>query len=249
MTKLNSLSEKYGEWIRANTAVTRMNGYFVITTPFLDTHNDMIRLYAEETPDGTVRLSDDGACVNELDMLGIDHSPESWRSLYMRQTASGLGVRFEGTSIVTESSPDMLPARLHLFVTAISQIQALASAVPPVGVQQKMFVSETEHFLATNSVGFRRDVKLPGKSGFDSTFDFAFTRNNGLAQVSARIDAGIMRSTLFNIDDVRKNGVKRDMYLITKTKPSDKICYAIENDDVTLLPWDDRTIWVKALVA
>ncbi|MDD7200728.1 MAG: hypothetical protein SPF89_05910 [Sphaerochaetaceae bacterium] len=124
----------------------------------------------------------------------------------MSQTVNGLGVRMEGSSIEAYARQKDVSGKIHMLLSAFSQIQALASVVPPTGARAKMFLSETEHFLATHSVGFRRNVKIVGHSGFTTTFDYSFTRGNGLAQVGTRIDVGTMRSMLFQFDDVRKNG-------------------------------------------
>ena len=76
-TDITNLMHTYYDWLRDKTAVTAIDGeWSVITTPYLDRHNDYLQLYVRPTLTGGLELSDD--CTDDtflqirLAVEGID---------------------------------------------------------------------------------------------------------------------------------------------------------------------------------
>src|SRR5512142_2622736 len=64
--------DQYVAWLRAGIEVTDSEqGVCEITTPFLDTHNDHIAIFAQRIGDH-ILLTDDGVTITDLEMIGVD---------------------------------------------------------------------------------------------------------------------------------------------------------------------------------
>ena len=62
--------DDYWKWLRDNTVLKADgNDWAVITTPFLDRHNDFLEIYVRRDNDGFL-LTDTGTIINDLDMCG-----------------------------------------------------------------------------------------------------------------------------------------------------------------------------------
>jgi len=59
MNNMN-LIEKWSEFLRNYTHYSQVENKAVITTPFLDIHNNYIKVYLEEREDGRLTLKDEG---------------------------------------------------------------------------------------------------------------------------------------------------------------------------------------------
>ena len=90
-TDITNLMHTYYDWLRDKTAVTAIDGeWSVITTPYLDRHNDYLQLYVRPTLTGGLELSDDGYTIADLASTGCDlQTPR--RTQLLQTTLNGLG--------------------------------------------------------------------------------------------------------------------------------------------------------------
>lgn len=59
----------YFEWLKAGTAIDAIDDMAVVTTPYIDRHNDFLQVVIQRTPNGFA-LSDDGYILADLAASG-----------------------------------------------------------------------------------------------------------------------------------------------------------------------------------
>lgn len=76
MVKITSLMDDYWSWIKKDTEILGIKDWHEITTPFLDRHNDVIRIY-EKSDGDSIQLTDDGYTISDLEISGCEvHTPK-----------------------------------------------------------------------------------------------------------------------------------------------------------------------------
>ena len=122
---IESLVGEYCDWLRHNTTVEKIESNCVmITTPFLDRHNDAIQIYCEKR-ENSLFLTDDGYTLADLMRWGnIYDSPQNVQRL-IHQIATGFGVmQNKGVLEVDITSTDF-PKAFHSIIQAIIVISNL----------------------------------------------------------------------------------------------------------------------------
>jgi hypothetical protein len=66
-----SLIGSYVSWLNEELRVEALENSCVISTPFLDRHNDEIEVYIEKQDDGQFFLTDDGYTLSDLRHSGV----------------------------------------------------------------------------------------------------------------------------------------------------------------------------------
>ena len=170
MSKLDCkrLIDEYVRWLGQQIEISKIGDVYHISTPFLDRHNDAIEIYVEQK-DGDLRLTDDGRTIRDLSSSGLEiNTPK--RRAHLQSILNGFGVRLADEELSVSTTLQDFARRKHNLVQAILAVN-------------DMFVMAEEHvlslfkedvalFLEANHIPAFADFKLPGKSGFDHTFDF-----------------------------------------------------------------------------
>ena len=84
LAEAKRLVRDYGAWLNEGFDIELEGDYAVISTPFLDPHNDEIELYVRKEGDSLV-LTDRGSTLSDLESSGLDrcgfpfYLPSWWR--------------------------------------------------------------------------------------------------------------------------------------------------------------------------
>jgi len=101
----------------------------VLSTPFLDWHNDAIEIYVENLGSG-IRLFDNGEAISDLRHSGLDiEVPEACN--HLKAILNGFGVSLKDDVIQVESSYAEAGEALHRIIQAVigvSYLRLLARA-------------------------------------------------------------------------------------------------------------------------
>lgn len=157
----------YLSWLKTNLRVTQLDGAAVISTPFLDRHNDEIEIFVERRGDHVV-LSDDGYTLRDLASSGVDLSSGT-RNSHLRRILAGFGVSVEGDELVVRATSSEFGQKKHNLLQAILSVDDLYVTAHEQVLQ--FFREDVEKFLLSSRVPVFPDLKLSGKSGFDHHFD------------------------------------------------------------------------------
>jgi hypothetical protein len=198
------LIDDYLGWLREGYRVEPGEGHTVISTPFLDPHNDEIQIFVEALPDERLRLSDDGYTLADLQDLGLEiNTPK--REAQLQQILNGFGVRVEDGELAVTASPRDFPQRKHSLLQAILAVHDLVV----MGQAQVLsfFEEDVARFLKESHVPFIRGIKFSGRSGFDHHFVFAFPsmadRPDSVLHPANVLTRDLATSIAFAVNDVR----------------------------------------------
>ena len=124
---------EYCDWLRKNIKVEEvLDGWVEIATPFLDSINDGLVVYAKKSGNRIV-LSDDGYVLNNLnnDRPGAFAGAEGYKS-FLRIVQS-LEVDLSGGALVKTTTVKNFASSLNLFIRALIVISHLPYVVTEEG--------------------------------------------------------------------------------------------------------------------
>ena len=204
LTECRNLIEDYVRWLKEGIRLEQLENCVMVTTPFLDRHNDALQIFVEPHNSG-LRLTDDGYTIRDLRSSGMEFSTEKRRS-YLEAILHGFGVRLDqNDEIVVSAVKDNFPQKKHNLVQAMLSI----SDMFVMGEEQVLsfFKEDVARFLDSQSIAYITDIKLSGKSGLDHKFDFGLPktpkRPQRFVQAINRLDRPQAFTLAFAVSDVR----------------------------------------------
>ena len=229
------LIDEYLTWLKESFHLEATGSHVLISTPFLDPHNDEIQIFVEKHGE-QFKLSDDGYTISDLASMGLEiNSPK--RVAHVRQIVGSFGVRWEDGELSVNTSARDFPQKKHNLIQAILAVHDL-SVMGQSHVLQ-FFQEDVEAFLIDKSIPYFPGIKLPGKSGFDHRFDFAFPKTGSRPESSMQAINNLTRdvatSLAFAVHDVRQQ----------RGGEADFVSYAIVNDRESA-PADDHLDALRA---
>ncbi len=244
------LIDGYLSWLKEGFHLETGGGYALISTPFLDPHNDEIQIFVDKQGD-SIRLTDDGYTIGDLRDMGLEINTEK-REAHVHQILNGFGVRLEeGDQLVVTATERDFPQKKHNLIQAILAVHDLA-VMGQTHVLQ-FFEEDVANFLREHRVSFFRDLKLAGKSGFDHKFDFAFAERDKRPESVMRAVNALTRdfatSVAFAVNDVRlQRGNERfAAYAVIndrEAKPSADHIDALRAYGIKPILWTQREVLV-----
>ncbi len=197
------LIDRYVTWLKQGYEVEAGDGFTLISTPFLDPHNDELQLFVEQQGE-TLKLSDDGYTLSDLRSSGLEiNTPK--RDAHVRQILNGFGVRLEEGELVVTATLRDFPQKKHNLIQAMLAIHDL-SVMGQAQILQ-FFEEDVARFLEESGVPTVRNIKLPGRSGFDHLFNFVVPaqglRRETVLQAVNHLGRDYAMSVAFAVNDVR----------------------------------------------
>ena len=198
------LIDDYLIWLKEGFHLESAESYTLISTPFLDPHNDEIQIFVERQGDN-LRLTDDGYTLSDLGDMGLEINTEK-REAHVQQILNGFGVRLDqDAQLSVTATPRDFPQKKHNLIQAILAVHDLA-VMGQTHVLQ-FFEEDVAAFLREKQVPYFRGLKLSGRSGFDHHFDFAFAatgrRPESVMQAVNALTRDLATSVAFAVNDVR----------------------------------------------
>jgi hypothetical protein len=244
-TEGKRLIEDYLAWLREEFHLESGDSYTLISTPFLDPHNDEIQIFLEKQGEN-VRLTDDGYTITDLKEAGLEINTDK-RTAHVRQILNGFGVRLDGDQLAVTATPRDFPQKKHNLIQAILAIHDLAV----MGQEQvlQFFEEDVAKFLLEKNVPFFRGIKLSGRSGFDHHFDFGLPamrgKPEGILQAVNLLTRDIATSVAFAVNDVRllRGDQSVGAFAIIndrETKPLDDYVDALRAYGIRPFTWSQR---------
>jgi len=97
---------------------------FVITTPFLDKHNDLIDVYVKLLPDEKVIITDKGETFNNLKQDGIVIGDENFMEK-IDFVIYGLSISIDNDELILHANTTNFAQKFHNFIQTIIKIDSL----------------------------------------------------------------------------------------------------------------------------
>ena len=205
------LGNGYLSWLKEELRIGQLDSSCVISTPFLDRHNDEIEIYVEKRGDA-IWLTDDGYTLNDLRHSSVALDTDK-RQRHLRSIIQGFGIRSEGDELCVSTTPKVFPQRKHNLIQAILAVNDMFVMGEESVLQ--LFKEDVEKFLKDKNVAPFRDFKLAGYSGFDHKFDFAIqprgNKPEGVIQTINHLTKDRAASLAFMVSDVERERGKGNL--------------------------------------
>jgi hypothetical protein len=166
---MKDLIHSYTEWLKQKINYKEINGYYEVTTPFVNHINDQIQFYLKRDDRDRILMTDDGDTINNLEMAGVDVSTPA-RQKELQTILNGFGVMLKGTELTIMATPATFPMRKHNFIQAMLSVDDLFIVASP--KVESFFLEDVTNFLQQNNIRFSPNIILQGKSSFQHKFDF-----------------------------------------------------------------------------
>ncbi len=166
---MKDLIESYISWLKQKIKFQEINGYFEITTPFVNHINDYIQIYLKRNERDQIYMTDDGDTLNNLEMAGMDFTTPT-RRRELDSILNGFGVTIKGNELTINATPSTFPMKKHNLLQALMAVDDLFVLSSP--KVETFFLEDIANFLNQNNVRFSRNIILQGKSSFQHKFDF-----------------------------------------------------------------------------
>ena len=249
----NVIVNDYIKWIKDNTFIKKMdNTSTKIISPFLDSHNDYINIYASRTQNGQIKLSDGGILYYDLDSYGIRLTQKK-KELF-DQTLLSYGIKFDQTTkeIYIISEPNAVGKAKHKLIQCLLAINDFFNSTEKNITD--LFYYEIYNALMEANIPFNPNITISGKSGYPHRFDFAvgLTRNkperlvNLIPKPDRKQKAELC---LFAFNDLVNAGKKFIGAVLYKGEPTDDFLKAFENYELKAYSWEKEKDTVLELLS
>ena len=219
VAECKNLVSSYVSWLKEELRIEPLESGCVISTPFLDRHNDEIEIYIEKRDDA-IWLTDDGYTLADLRHSSVALDTDK-RQNHLKAILQGFGVRSQGDELCVATTLKDFPQRKHNLIQAILAVNDMFVMGEESVLQ--LFKEDVEKFLRLKGVPLFRDVKLSGYSGFDHKFDIAIpprgNKPEGVVQAINRLTKDRAASLAFMVSDVERERGKGNL-----------VAYAFIND-------------------
>lgn len=173
MKKVNSelLIDSYLEWYKEKVSFQTLKEADEIITPYVNHINDRISIFIEVLPNNSIKLSDDGVTLNELDMFGLNLETKTRKRIF-EETLRNFNVSCDNEVLFvkTKNMKDF-PQQKHNLLQSILRIyDLLFTEIPNV---RSLFKEEVLNFLFENELGGNVSPKFQGNSGIIHSIDYS----------------------------------------------------------------------------
>ncbi|MEA5001035.1 MAG: DUF1828 domain-containing protein [Endomicrobiaceae bacterium] len=178
MSDINKLIDTYYKWLKDKTSWQSNDKFTEITTPYLDRHNDYIRVYLIQDGNDFL-LTDEGETIDDLVMSGcILDTPK--RKKILEYTLNGFGVSRQDNKLIVKTSIDSFALKKHNLLQAILSVNDMFY-LSEANIKN-LFFEDVKNFLDISDVRYTENVIFKGISGFDRKFDFVIPKSKNASE-------------------------------------------------------------------
>jgi len=237
----------YLKWIKNNTAVKTMEEGKVclISTPFLDRHNDHLDIYLLKSKDN-LKLTDNGYTLADLKMSGFEINTPKRESI-LRTALNGFGVKINGNDeLYVDATTQNIGQKKHYLLQAILSVNDMFNLAQE--TIYSLFKEDVELYFRSKGIIFSKDIKLTGKSGFDHNIDFLIPASQNKPERlikainTAKKDSVLSSIMAFSdISQTRETPTKNIViYNDVEKQVSKDVISALDIYGVTHIPWSQK---------
>lgn len=255
INELNEMVDAYAKWLRDKTQLRKISDEWTeITTPFLDSHNDMLQIYAKKLSDNRYLLTDDGCILTDLEQSGC--SLESDRRKNMLKTIlNSVNVQENDGELFVESSREEFAKRKHDLLQAMLAVNDLIYIAQP--TVERLFRDDVATWLESIDARATANVKITGKSTLDHSIDFIIPKSKNaperLIQTINSPSKSNIQNCLFKWTDIsmdRDPNAKAYALINNSSALSSRTnVQALRKYNIIPFYWDNRTEFADELAA
>jgi hypothetical protein len=199
--------EQYLTWLKDNMKFKNIKSNIVsIDSPFLDRHNDYIRIYIKKNKDNLFYLTDDGFSLYDLKISGVSFTEKQKKILEVFINGQGIKYNEKTGELYCESTWEDLPQKKNDLMQAILNVGDMFLVSTP--YIKTLFFEEVAGFFKKKNIPATPDVFVEGR-GYKNKIDFLIPSTKGgeekIIKLVNRPGREIFQRLLFLFLDI-KNG-------------------------------------------
>ncbi len=196
--------EEYLKWLKNNIRFKNLKKNLVsIDSPFLDRHNDYVRIYIKKIKEDLFYLTDDGFTFYDLKTSGFSLTEKKKKIFEVFVNGQGIKFNEETGELFVESSWENLSQKKNDMIQAILNVGDMFLVATP--YIKTLFFEEVAHFFKKKNIPATPDVFVDGK-GYKNKIDFLIPSINGnekLVKIVNNPGRRIFQSFLFLFLDIK----------------------------------------------
>ena len=252
-TDVNALIDDYYKWLKDKTAWKQLKEFVEITTPYLDRHNDYIKIYLKQNGRDYI-LTDDSYTIEDLEQSGCSLISEK-RQKFLELTLNGFGVQRQMDEIIVKTNQENFALNKHNLIQSILAVNDMFYLAKSTILS--LFFEDVQAWLEASDIRFLSKVPFNGKSGYIRNYDFVIPKSRKAPER--------MIQTVNNPDKNKAEELAFGWLDTKETRPQDAQAFVIVNDnereipdgfkdalrnyDIKLIPWNERDKYTSELAA
>ena len=170
MTWIDQAIDEYMNFLKSRIKYSEAeNGWYSITTPFLNVFNDCIEIYCKND-NGKIMLSDDGETMNNLELLGITFSRSRKRKDLLHKILLNYGVEQNGNKLSVSTTLSKFPQAKHNLLSAIIAVSDIHVTAKDGGIYS--FADDVNKFFKEQDIIYTPGFIATGDDKLNYHFDF-----------------------------------------------------------------------------
>lgn len=123
---MSKFVDEYLKFLKDSFSEKKLENLIEITTPFLDRHNEQLRIYVEENAkEDDIYLTDDGYIIEDLISCGCDITTPARKKLLQR-IANSYGVNISNDhELYVYSTLNSFPQKQHALIQCMITVNSL----------------------------------------------------------------------------------------------------------------------------
>ncbi|WP_102408724.1 DUF1828 domain-containing protein [Parabacteroides bouchesdurhonensis] len=249
MNWIDERIKEYYAWMKDNTFIKQDSdtGWYAISTPFASLFNDNIEIFAKKEKDSII-LSDDGATISNLKMLGVDIARSPKRKEIIDAILRNYGISIKDEELYAETSEIKFPQTKHGLISAISEISDLEYMAKH--TIASVFKEDVGAFLDEQDIIYTPQFIIKGSTGLDFCFDYliAGKKTELVIKPFNSLTQGMVERFLFSwtdIKDARQIASKKELLGLAVindsiNEPKQELIEALKSKNAKVMLWSKR---------
>lgn len=249
---MKDLINSYTDWLKQKINYSQIDGFFEVSTPFLNHMNDQVQFYLKRDERDRIYMTDDGDTIRNLEMAGVDISTP-FRQRELNFILNRFGVILKGKELTTMATPATFPVRKHNFIQAILSVDDLfILAVPKV---ESFFLEDVTNLLQKSNIRFSPNIILQGKSSFQHKFDFLIPPSTKAPERIIKVVASPKKQNiiaqLFAFEDTKQARNNEGIVILNDLEKdvAPEVLQAIAEYGIHDFSWKNKENWLEKLAA
>ncbi|WP_103569151.1 DUF1828 domain-containing protein [Campylobacter concisus] len=253
MLDINRLLGSYYEYLNSGFELNTISkDSFEVITPFLNRHNDNISVYIDFLDDRSIKISDGGETIQDLNLSGFEfNSQKRVRQLEIALNGFGILKNKDNELFVSATALDFA-RKQHNVIQALISVNDMF--VPSKG-NNGFFYDEVENFFNNIDARYTTNISVEGKSHLSHKFEFLISRSKQekerLIKLLNNPKKENLKATLFTFTDLASDRSSSDKIIILNDDASDEqeIRLATQELNIKLLKWSSIKNYANYLAA
>lgn len=254
-SRAERIMDGYVSWWRSQISICQEDGCVRILCPMLDRHNDFMSIYMidDQGDNGGVIITDLGETIGDLASSGCDVMSESRRPK-LERTIAGYGTSLKDGELFIRTSESALFESINMLMQTMASVDDLYYTVRD--TSRHYIIDEIASWLDELDIRYTQDIKITGRSGFETKFDFLISGSRVreiperyIKAINSPTQSGVSNA-LFGWEDISRSRSNSQSFLFMNSSGSSdgridaSLVEACENYGVVPVAWnkgaDDR---------